>query len=59
MTASEDYSNNMTCYILSDITEGLFIVVLKYTNDGQFHMTRINRGLNVIYNYMEKKSPQP
>ena len=47
--ASEDYSKNVTGCILSSVIEVVFIVVLQYTSVGHTHATRINIGLDIIY----------
>ena len=53
------YINNPTRFILEGVTEGLFIVVLQDTSGGNTHILGINRGLNVIYNFIETHEIQP
>ena len=48
-----DYTNNEIVYILPEITEGLFIVVLQDNCGGKSHTIGINIGSNIIYDYME------
>ena len=55
LKASKDYSTNMTSSILSGITDGLFIMVLKDTSSGHSYIIGFNRGLNIIYNCVEKQ----
>ena len=43
----------MTSFILEGVTEGLFIVVFEDKSGGKTHTIGINRGLNIIYDYME------
>ena len=43
------YINALTGYVLSGITEGLFIVVLEDYCGGNTHTIGINRGLNISY----------
>ena len=47
------YINDPTGYILSDITEGLFVIVLEDDNGGNAYSIGINRGSSVIYTCME------
>ena len=54
MNTLEDYINNVIGYIISSITEGLFIMVLEDTSGGHTHMIGINRGLKVTYDCMKK-----
>ena len=53
VTLSEHFIKNLTGYILSGVTEGLFIMVLEDTSGGHSHTIRINRGFNVIYDFMK------
>ena len=55
---SKDYSNIMTGCILLGIAEGLFIVVLEDASGGHTHTIGINRGLNFIYDCIEKHDLQ-
>ena len=55
---SKDYSNIVTGCILLGINECLFIVVLEDKSGGHPHTMGINRGLNFVYDYIEKHDPQ-
>ena len=43
VNTSEEYSNNVTCYIISGITKGFFIVVLQDTSGVNSYKIGINR----------------
>ena len=53
VTVPEGFNNNLTTYILTPTTKGLFVVVLRDTNCGRSHTVRINSGLKIIYDCME------
>ena len=53
VTSKENYTNNVTSFILEGVTNDLFIVVLEDKSDGKIHTLGIVRGLNVIYDCIE------
>ena len=53
MKSGGNYINNATGYIISHITGSLFIAVLEDNCSGISHTIGINRGLNIIYDYMK------
>ena len=48
------YTNNVTSFIFEVVTKGLFMVVLEDKIGGKIPTIGISRGLNVIYDCMEK-----
>ena len=55
---SKEYSNHVTGYMISGITDVFFIVLLQYISGGRSHIIGINRELIVIYDCIEKHELQ-